>query len=92
MQNDMARGRIMTKYNPLRDRLKLSGRPIVEMTFDEIANLIGGLPRSAYKHPAWWAGATHTQNHAWHRAGYKIEWISLADRRVRFVLVEPASL
>ena len=78
----------MAKYTPLRDRLRTSQKPTVDMTFEDIANLVGGLPTSAYDHPAWWAGTTHTQNHAWHGAGYKIERVSLSDRRVRFARTE----
>ncbi|MFG1712408.1 hypothetical protein [Micromonospora sp. NPDC049203] len=73
------------------------------MSFEEIANLVpGGLPRSAYRHPAsgirhpasgirhpaWWSNndRTHPQSDAWHAAGFAAR-PDLIGRRVRFIQV-----
>ncbi|MEV0136208.1 hypothetical protein AB0H83_48245 [Dactylosporangium sp. NPDC050688] len=79
----------MSKYAPLRDRLRASGRPEVHMSFDEIADLLpGGLPSSAYRHGAWWnneddPGSTHSQSRlGWMAAGYT----AAADRATRQVV------
>jgi hypothetical protein len=44
----------MAKYEPLSRHLRTATRP-VSMTFDEISQLVGGLPPSAYRHREWWA-------------------------------------
>lgn len=56
------------------------------MTFDEIADLVGGLPPTAYTTRQWWANnsAAHTQAHAWLRAGRTVESVDFNARRVRF--------
>ena len=49
---------------------------VLRMTFERVADLVGALPQSAFKHPAWWAneeseGTAHVQSKAWLEAGYK---------------------
>ncbi|MEU5828636.1 DUF7662 domain-containing protein [Micromonospora tulbaghiae] len=78
----------MGKYDGLRDHLRRRTAE-VDMSFEEIANLVpGGLPRSAYRHPAWWSNndRTHPQSHAWHAAGFAAR-PDLIGRRVRFIHV-----
>jgi hypothetical protein len=76
----------VSKYDPLRRRLEGTSQPIVDMTFEEIAHLVGGLPHSAYKHSAWWANdeGRHVQARAWLDASFTTERIDLAARWVRF--------
>ncbi len=72
------------KYDPL--RLFLNGRTDsrVEMTFDDIANLVGGLPISAFKHKPWWANdVSHVQASAWMHSGY-VASLNLERRRIVF--------
>jgi hypothetical protein len=59
------------QYERLGRRLRASGQPHVEMTFAEVAKVIGEpLPGSAYRHPAWWGSdPKHTQA-VWLDAGY----------------------
>lgn len=74
----------MGKYDPLRDHLSLSP-DWLEMTFDDVANLVGGLPASAYNHRAWRANSeSHVEAQAWLTAGMRVEQVDLARRRVRF--------
>ena len=57
------------------------------MTFDEIDHVVGGLPASARRYPAWWSNereGTHVQAHAWMDAGWRVENVNLAAKRVRF--------
>lgn len=65
----------MAKYDPLRNHLSLSGQLRLTMTFDQIAALVGTLPRSAWDHRAWWSNhaATHTHAEAWISASYRVE-------------------
>ncbi len=51
------------QYQRLERHLRAAGRPRIEMTFAELAQVIGEqLPPSAYQHPAWWGSdPKHTQ-------------------------------
>lgn len=74
-----------SRYDPLRTFLQSRAEPTVELSFAEIAGLVGGLPRSAYTHRAWWANnRRHPQARAWLDAGRRIsvEW---SPRAARFV-------
>lgn len=78
----------MAKYDALRDWLISHGGGVVEMTFDQIADLVGGLPSSAYNHQAWWANErdrAHVQAHAWQAARMRVDRVNLGAKTVRFV-------
>ena len=77
----------MAKYHPLRALLVCDGRPRIELTFDEIGAVVGGLPRSAYEYREWWANQAPppVQAASWRDAGYRVDQVDLAGRRVRFV-------
>jgi hypothetical protein len=73
------------KYEPLTRHLQESGAPTVEMTFDEIASIVGGLPESATKFGQWWENTGHhSQAKAWLAANYKVQSVDRPNRRVRF--------
>ncbi len=77
----------MAKYDPLFEHLCRTGDGPLEMSFDDIAALVGGLPSSAWKHPAWWhneTSGTHVQARAWMTAGRTVEWADQQAGRVRF--------
>jgi hypothetical protein len=59
------------QYQRLERHLQAVGRPRIEMTFAELAQVIGEqLPPSACQHPAWWGSdPKHTQA-VWLDAGY----------------------
>ncbi len=64
------------KYDPLLEHLKAQRSMVLRMSFERIAELVGVLPQSAFKHPAWWAnerseGTAHVHCKAWLDAGYK---------------------
>lgn len=76
----------MGKYDALRVALLRSDGP-VEFAFDEVARLVGGLPRSAYTYREWWANeqrGSHVQARAWLDAGRRVEYVDLNRQRVRF--------
>jgi hypothetical protein len=78
----------VAKYDPLLEHLcQAEGGPI-EMTFDEVGRLVGGLPASAERWPAWWAneteGSRHVQARAWLNSGREVESVDRAAKRVRF--------
>jgi hypothetical protein len=75
------------KYDPLRVLLLAAadrGQGVVELTFDEIARLVGGLPDSARTLRPWWANSSHVQAQAWRAAGFHVEQVYLDRGRVRF--------
>jgi hypothetical protein len=77
----------VAKYDALRDYLFRAGAAQVRMTFDEIGDLVGGLPSSAFSHRAWWANEAeggHVQARAWLEAGREVVEVDLAGRSVRF--------
>ncbi len=78
----------MAKYDPLFRHLCTAGDGPVELTFAEIEGLVGALPASARRSPAWWrdAGAetTNPQARAWLNAGRRVERIDLSQQVVRF--------
>jgi len=77
----------LSKYDPLRWHLERSARDSVSMSFDEVAELVGGLPNSAYRYEAWWANeevGTHVQAKAWMSVGYHTERVNLSSRTVTF--------
>ncbi|NUO96753.1 MAG: hypothetical protein HOW71_35630 [Nonomuraea sp.] len=59
------------QYERLARHLLADGRDRIEMTFAEVAGVVGErLPASAARHPAWWAADPgHTQA-VWLDAGY----------------------
>ena len=64
----------MSKYAPLADHLRASGREVLTMTFAEIEDVIGDdLPPSAFSHRAWWSNnpTNNVMTHAWLEAGYE---------------------
>ena len=80
-----ASGAGSSKYGALHDYLATSSEPIVELAFSEIAQMVGGLPRSAYAHRPWWANdRSHSQARAWLDAERRasVDW---AARTVRFL-------
>jgi hypothetical protein len=78
----------VAKYDPLFEYLCRAGDGPVEMSFDEIGRLVGGLPASAERWQVWWAneaeGRSHVHARAWLNAGREVEEADRARRRVRF--------
>lgn len=58
------RGPMASKYAPLTECLRSRAEPVVELNFDELDELVGGMPASARRHPAWWANSRTAHNHA----------------------------
>ena len=77
----------MAKYDALfRHLCHLPDGP-VELTFDEVAGLVGGLPVTAERSRAWWANEVsgrQLQAKAWLDAGREVADVDVAARVVRF--------
>ena len=77
----------VAKYDPLFEHLCRAGDAALELSFDEISRLVGGLPPTAYVRPAWWSNdvdAGHLQAAAWRNAGRRVQHLDLTGERVRF--------
>ena len=62
------------KYLPLQMHLKNDGRETISMTFDQIAKLVGPLPKSASVHRPWWGNHEgNSQAIGWMGANYHAE-------------------
>lgn len=80
----------MAKYDPLRDFLAQHRGSNVTMSFDEVAELVGGLPKSAFDYREWWAnevGGNHVQAKAWMGADYAVYTVDLRRESVQFLRV-----
>ncbi len=77
----------MSKYEALPQFLARKRRAIQRLSFGEIERVLGfKLPRSAYRHEAWWANnaAGHSHARAWLKSGWRADTIDLAGRKVTF--------
>ena len=76
----------MSQYEPLETHLRKSGRASVCMTFDEIKDVIGELPPSAFRHRPWWSNnpSNNPMTHAWLRAGYRTANVDMEGRKLVF--------
>ena len=77
----------MAKYDSLKQFLQGQQGQTITMSFDDVAEIVFGLPRSAYSYGEWWNNETsgsHVQSHAWMAAGWKVDSVSLSRRMVTF--------
>jgi hypothetical protein len=63
-----------SKYEAIPHFLESLGSDMVEVTLDDLAGAVGGLPQSAYTYQAWWsnneASSAGRQCHRWMEAGW----------------------
>jgi hypothetical protein len=76
------------QYEQLGRHLRGLGHPLIEMSFADVAAVIGDqLPPSAYDHPAWWGSdPNHTQS-VWLDVGYAAS-ANLTAQRVTFTRIK----
>jgi hypothetical protein len=77
---------VMHVYDPLRDYLKAHKFRELELSFDEIENILERPLPSSAERPQWWAnqkGGDRSQRDAWREAGFDAFLIS-GLRKVRF--------
>lgn len=65
----------MSRYSALSEFLRHRDDEVVELSFEEIDELVGGLPPSARKHASWWANSTKPsgQSRFWMSVGRKAQ-------------------
>lgn len=75
----------MGKYTPLQTYLEgqPADRESLSMSFSHIAELVEGLPPSAYTLPNWWANNSHPQALAWREAGWHVDSVAVHTERGR---------
>lgn len=82
-------------YQPLADYLAHKKADSWEATFSDVEATLGRpLPKSAYRHQAWWAnqnGPGHSQTHGWRSVGWRTTKLDLEQCRVRFEREQKAS-
>jgi hypothetical protein len=77
----------VSKYEALPQFLGRVGGTAHRISFDEIERILGfKLPKSAYKHEAWWSNNATGHSHArsWLKSGWRTESVDLAKRQVTF--------
>ncbi len=62
------------------------GQSTVRMSFAEVADMVGGLPTSAYRRRQWWANGYLVQAKSWRCAGWRVCGIDLPGESVSFAL------
>ena len=86
-----------SRYAPLADYLRKSGRAEIPMTFDDIEEVIGSrLPPRASAHRAWFSNnpTSNPMTRAWLAAGYRSADVDMAKRKLVFrkiVAEQPAA-
>ena len=76
-----------SRYAPLADYLRKSGRAEIPMTFDDIEEVIGSkLPPRASTHRAWFSNnpTSNPMTRAWLAAGYRSTDVDMAKRKLVF--------
>ena len=79
------------KYSPLRELLATAakrGDRAVYLDFDEIDQMIDGLPPVARSEKRWWANGKQAQAKAWQAAGWRVDTVGFARQRVAFVRLD----
>ena len=77
----------MAKYDGLGALLNRQTRPEVTLTFAQIAEVVAGLPPSAYQHRAWWSNernGRHVHAAAWMSSGWRVAQVDLDRCNVTF--------
>jgi DNA-binding transcriptional regulator YiaG len=73
-----------SKYEPLYQLLRRSGKDELTLTFAEVERLVGSLPDSAFER-GWWSNRKNAlQAGAWMEAGYHVEELDTVRKRVMF--------
>ncbi len=78
----------MGKYEPLPQFLSSKPGDEHRMSFDQIERVLGfKLPKSAYKHEAWWSNNStgHSHSQSWLSSGWRTQNVDLAGRKVTFL-------
>lgn len=71
------------RYSKLTEFLYLSVEDRIELTFDQVREIVGNLPASAYNHSAYWSNnPSHPPAIAWLSAGWKKTKLDFPGQRL----------
>ena len=81
---------MLEKYEPLHDHLAgyTAGEQLL-LTFEEIEELVGPLPRGARRLRQWWANERTNQARAWRAAGWRVLLADTGSEQVLFERLRP---
>lgn len=84
------------RYGPLAEWLSRQTDAELQMTFEEIEEIVGPLPASARNHPGYWYGRssaapTHTWKRAWESGGYTVRTVQIPSEEVTFRRLDATS-
>jgi hypothetical protein len=69
-----------TKYNELKKYLEDNKKNTVVLSYEDIERIIGTkLPKSAYRHRAWWSNSGHPHARTWSDSGWKVISVELGQ-------------
>lgn len=78
----------MAKYDPLASYLEHlpATQQTCTLTFSRVAQLVGGLPPTAYKLRQWWANDSKVEARAWRSVGWHVAegGVDFGAQTVRF--------
>ncbi len=76
----------MGKYERLRKFLANLNSDVIELSFDEVSRIIGGLPKSAFEKISWWDNDEKRKQarEGWLAAGFRVVGVNLNRRLVVF--------
>jgi hypothetical protein len=78
----------MAKYDPLAEHLHQipPDQATTTMSFERVAELVGGLPPTAYRLRQWWANDSKVEARAWRSAGWHVArgGVDFGAQTVRF--------
>jgi hypothetical protein len=75
-----------SKYEPLRKYLLNSEEDSIQLSFDEVEEIVGELPSSSRQHQAWWSNnESHTNaKNGWLAAGWMSSKVDMVHQNLTF--------
>lgn len=75
----------MSKYAPLITHLRDADADSLQLTFEQLSALVGGLPTSAEQYTAWWHHSPPNVSHPWARDWEELGWQAHPDLPAKMV-------
>jgi len=76
-----------SKYSALAKYLKQNNKEEIRLRFEEVEEIVGKLPPSAWKYPAWWSNSESHSNakHGWLSAGWLTRKVDIEAKECVFI-------
>ncbi len=72
------------KYQRLAEFLAAQSGPEMRMSFAQVEELVGALPRSAHGHRAWWGNHARNPQARWMDVGWRVSDLNAAGQQITF--------